>query len=151
MTDILRNVVQFFKSRRTTATFGPKITVDYGLWTYNEDLKSAMKKQWEKLREELDLHPECIKEREWLRYREGERKEELTVELEDVVIKLIGSYYPDPDYQPAKPEPIKSEQERGNEAVDQLIRSTTMIWAITHCSWRKFEALINFLRATREQ
>lgn len=149
MSNVLKSVASFFKSRRTNVTIGPRISVDYDIYTYVEDTKIAIKKQWEQLRKEIELHPECIQKQEWQRYRKGERQEKLILELEEVVIELEGPYYPDPDYVPAKPEPPKLEKERADETVDALLQQTSLIWAITHCSELKYRRLIQFLEATR--
>lgn len=149
MNDVLKRVANFFKSRRTEATVGPKIDVDYDIWTYCEDIKLALKKQWEELRKELDLHPECIEKQDWKRYREGERQESILINIEGVIITLDGPYYPDPDYKAPKPEPPKTDEERANEGVDQLLHSTNLVWVMTHCSRAKFETFIDFLRSGR--
>lgn len=151
MSDTLKKIAGFLRSRRAEVTVGPDIEISYRVYARNEDVKLALKIQWEKLLKELDLHPRCIKERKWQSYSsDGTRHEEITIDIEGVIMKLSGPYYPDPDYEPAKPKPIKSEQERANESIDELITRTNTLWAITHCGWRKFEALINFLKATRE-
>jgi len=146
---MFERVIQFFKSRKTVASVQPRIDVNY--WSYGDEAISLeLRKQWEALLKELESDPSIIKSREWSTYtHDGTRKEEIVIDLDGVIIKLEGPYYPDPDW--TKPQPVspKTETEKGNEAVDQLIARTEMLWGITHCSERKFEALIEFLKATR--
>lgn len=149
MTGILDNIVGFFKTRQIIARVNPEIKVSYDRWDYEQDVAIALKKEWEKLKEEIDKNPSCIKVRKLNRYREGMVQEELTAEIEGVMLHLTGPYYPDSEYTPRPPEKPKSTIERGNEAVDELVRNTTIIWAITHCSDYKFSTLLEFLRATR--
>jgi len=149
---MFERVIQFFRSRRTVANIQPKIEVDYHSWSYDqESLRLALKKQWELLLKELESDPSIIKSRKWSDYTtsDGERKEEIVLEIDGVVVNLEGPYYLDPEWKKPPLECPKTATERGNEAIDHLTRGTDMIWAITHCSKRKFEALIEFLKATR--
>jgi len=146
---MFERVVQFFKSRKTTTSTQPHIEVSYSTFSYDDNIKLELVKQWEMLLRELESDPSIIKSRKWNTYQwDGTRKEEIVAVIDDVVIKLEGPYYPDPDYKKPPAMPPKTETERGNEAVDTMI-SANMVWAVTHCSERKFEALIEFLKATR--
>ena len=143
--------MEFFKTRKVSATVSPTLEVSYAHWTsFAEipDVEQALKRAWEQLRKELDSSQ--IKKQEWNKYREGYKQENLLVEIEGVLMELEGPYYPDPDYKPRPPETPKTREQQGNELLDQLLIQTQMLWSITHCSNEKFYAFINFLKATRE-
>jgi hypothetical protein len=101
------------------------------------------------LLKEIEANPSAIKERKWGRAWSGTHQEEITICLDGVTLSLLGPEYPDPNWQKPPIEPQKTELERGNEEIDQHIRQSNILWAITHCSSRKFDALIEFLKATR--
>lgn len=148
---MFEKVIEFFKSRKTTTTIQPEIKVDYICFLVGEDMRMELRKQWEGLLQQLSLEPSIVQSRKWSSYItfDGERREEIKICIDGVILKLEGPYYPDPDWvKPPIREP-KSESEQGNEAIDGLLRTTNMTWALTHCSDRKFEAFIEFLKATR--
>jgi len=147
---MFERVIKFFKSRRTVTTVQPKIEVDYVSFSYDDNIKLQLQKQWEALLKELESDPSIVKSRKWsMTHHDGTHKEEIVLDIDGVIIALDGPYYPDPDWKKPLSEPPKTETERGNEAVDVVMRATDMLWAVTHCSDRKFEALIEFLKATR--
>jgi hypothetical protein len=151
MSKIVRDIVQFFKTRKISAAVSPTIKVSYEHWTsFNEtpDVEEALKKAWEGLRSQLEASQ--IKKQEWNTYREGYKQEELLVDIEGVLMELEGPYYPDPEYKPRSPEPLKTTEQSANETLDTLLQRTDVLWAITHCSNEKFYAFINFLKATKE-
>ena len=151
MSEVLGNIIRFFKTRKIEAKVGPKIEIDYHDWGVVDDVALALNEAWKKLRVELNNNPSYIKEHRWNEYsRDGKRREELTVEIEGVVMKLRGPYEPDPHFVRLPAEPKISDEQRANEALDQVIRSTSVIWAITHCSDMKHHAFIEFLNASRK-
>lgn len=152
MNDKLKNIVSFFKTRKISAEVGPEIEVDYHCYSSaNDDVKLALKAEWEKLRKEIDANPACIKEQEWNEYfSDRTRQETLTVDIDGVVLELKGPYYPNPNYSEPEPKPRISDEQQGNECVDGLLKQTNLIWAITHCSSVKFETFIDFVEATRK-
>lgn len=151
VSNLLKNAVEFFKTRQINAQISPKIQVSYEHWyPYNVDgVGVALMKEWEVLKAEIDKTPSCVKDRKWNTYRSGYKQEELTVEIDGVVMELKGAYYSDPDYKPYKQEEPKSILQQANESIDGAVRNTDIIWAITHCSNWKYDALIDFLNATR--
>jgi hypothetical protein len=149
----MEKVVEFFKGRKTVAKVGPKITVSYAYTTYSfpmDDVEVALHQQWEVLRPQLDQAPNCIKKTEWRTYRVGERQEHLSVEIEGVLMELEGPYYPDPDYV-AKPEErdTRTEEERANDMMDQMLQRTDWIWILEHCSTAKYHSFLDFVQASR--
>lgn len=143
----LENIVNFFRSRLTSLKISPNISVDYNSW--DDQIKLALKEQWEKLKEELRLHPNIIKEQKWSNgYSDGSRRENIVLDIEGVIMQLEGPYYPDPHYE-HPPIIIKTEEQKGNESIDGLITGTSMVWAITHCTELKFNTFMDFLKATR--
>ena len=151
MTEVLKNIVSFFKTRLITAKISPNIEIDYSTYYFaNKDVALSLAEGWKKLRVELDNNPGCIKEQKWNDfYSDGTRTEKLTVDIEGVVMTLTGPHEPNPNFKKPPAEPVKSEEQRANEALDQLIQSTSVIWAITHCSDIKHDAFIQFLNANR--
>ena len=150
MTDILSNVVQFFRSRKVAANVWPEIRVDYDRsYIWDEAVKVVLREQWEQLRAELAKNPSVIKSQGWNEYREGQRQEELVLEIEGVNFKIHGPYYPNPAYQRPTPPPPKTPEQQGNETIDNFLQSTNILWGLTHCSDDKFNTLIEFMRATR--
>jgi len=152
LSEKLKSIVSFFKTRKISAEVGPKIKVDYQTWfSTNDDIALTLKAEWEKLRREIDANPTCIKEQKWHDYfTDGTRHEELTVDIDGVVLELEGPYYPNPNYKQPEPEPRISDEQKGNESIDNLLQRTHLIWAITHCSSLKFETFIDFVEATRK-
>lgn len=147
---MLSRIVDFFKSRQVSAKVGPKVTVDYEVWDAWDPKGPTLKREWEGLRAEIEsTKPSIVKEREWTRYRSGFKRENLMVEIEGVLMKLEGPYYPDEAYEKPPKEMPKSETETANETVDSLIQQTRILWSVGRCSDRKFDALLEFLRATR--
>ncbi len=144
---MLENIVNFFKSRLASVKISPRISIDYTSW--DDEIKLALKEQWEKLKEELKLHQNIIKEQKWSDgYSDGRRREDIVLEIDGVVMRLEGPYYPDPNYN-RPPIIIKTEEQQGNESIDHLITGTSMVQAITHCTELKFKTFIDFLKATR--
>lgn len=154
MSEVLKNIVSFFKTRLITAKVGPKIEIDYSGSNYYwalDDIALALAVEWKKLRAELNNNPSCIKKQKWNDYySDGTRTEHLTVDIDGVVIELEGPHEPNSNFVKPPAEPIKSEEQRANEALDELIRSTSMMWAITHCSDMKHHTFIQFLNASRK-
>jgi hypothetical protein len=151
MSEILKNIVSFFKTRKITASVSPKIEVDYHYWGSNDDLVLALAEDWRKLRVELNNNPSCIKTQKWNDfYSDGMRAEVLTVDIEGVFMTLEGPSEPNPNFVKPQPRPIKSAEQQANESVDEIIRGTSIIPAITHCSDIKYRTLIAFLDASRQ-
>lgn len=150
MSEKLKSIVSFFRTRQISAKIRPKIQVDYEKWDYNDSVALALKNEWEALRKEIDANPSCIQKQEWSTWGSKMRQEKLTIEIEGVTLDLEGPHYPDPNYKSPEPEPIMSDEQRGNEAIDSSLHQTNLIWAITHCSSLKFEAFIDFVEATRK-
>lgn len=145
---MFESIVKFFKTRVTPINIQPKIEVDYH--SYDEDIEIILKKEWESLRKEINQEPSIIKKQEWNSgYSDAKRREKLTVEIDGVLLQLEGPYYHDPDYKKPEPQRAKSEEEHGNERVDEMIGNHSFIWGLTHCSQFKFNTLIAYLEATR--
>ena len=149
MKDVLKGIADFLRSRRAEVTVGPSIKIDYHTYSWNKDVKLALKDQWEKLQQELNLYPRCIKERKWESYGSGKRYEDITIDIEGVIMKLSGPQYPDPDYEKPEPEPVQTDEEKANEGMDQLLHQTSISWVMTHCSRSRFETFVEFLRSGR--
>lgn len=146
---MFEKVVQFFQSRKTTTRVQPKVAVDYYRWE-DDDLTTPLKQQWESLLEELKASPELIKKREWSSsYGNGKRREHIITEIDGVVVNLDGPLYIDPSWvKPLEMAP-QTDTERANDLVDQTITQGFTLWSLAHCSERKYEALIEFIKATR--
>ena len=103
---MFERVIAFFKSRQVTVETGPMITVSYSSWNVRHtDLEPRLREVWEQLRKELD--PRTIKEAKWDEPNFSEKRhEEITLDLEGVLIHLTGAEYPNPNYrEPVRPEP----------------------------------------------
>lgn len=146
---MFENVVKFFKTRQISAKVSPEIRINYDVSYSNDDVSLALKKEWEGLRKEIGLNPSCIKKQDWKDYRTGQKQEALTVEIDGILLKLEGPYYPDSDYKKPEPQRAKTAEEQANEGVDEFVGSGCFIWNLTHCSQFKFNSLISFLEATR--
>ena len=149
----LKDVVEFFKTRKITAEIGPRIKIDYDInWGYDHmpEVREVLRKEWEGLRAELD--PSQIKKQKWSRFTEGEKQEALTVEIGGAIIELEGPHYRDESYiQELKiPQIPKTDEQISNEQIDDLVHRTNILWAISHCSREKYRTMINFLNATRD-
>jgi hypothetical protein len=145
---MFEKLVEFFQKRRVTTQIQPSIAVNYDPWSYDENVKLALKEQWEGLLKELE-RASHIKERKWSSSFGGKRRELIKVEIDGVIIDLTGSEYPDPEWKQPAPAGPKSDTERGNEDLDQLTQNSSLLWALSHCSDRKYEAYIEFVKATR--
>lgn len=152
MNEKLENIVKFFKTRAISANISPKIEVNYRCryWDFNADIiTEKLKEEWEKLREELNANISCIKKQEWEDYGK-EKHEKLCVNIDGVIINLIGADYPNTDYVPLITKYVPtSDTERANRDIDDLIARNNILWCITHCSKDKYSALMEFIAATR--
>lgn len=145
---VFGSIVDFFKARTVEAKIQPEITVDYKFYGSIPSVQTALKEEWEGLRDQIDDNPSCIVSQKWYEYDYNEdRSEELTVAIAGVTLRLRGPSYPNPNYV-KKPDIPKSETEIANERVDELIKNNG-VWAFSHCSKEKYQALIDFIRATR--
>jgi hypothetical protein len=146
---MFEKVFEFFKTRKTTTEIQPDISIDYGLICVGDDVEAILRQQWEGLLVEIEQNPsiELIK-RTWSSYGGRERYEQITLSIDSVRLKLRGVRYPDPAWTEPHRE-HRTETEQGNDTIDSLISQTAMVWGLTHCSERKYEAFIEFLKATR--
>lgn len=148
---MFEKMVEFFKSRKVTALIQPKITVDYHPFSIlnDESVTASLREQWENLLQEIiSSDTKIVKERKWFDYQET-RQEKITVEIDGVTLKLEGPYYPNPNYIKPIAQMPKSDIERANENIDAMVVHSDLLNIITHCSERKYEALIEFIKATR--
>lgn len=146
---MFEKVAQFFQQRKTEVRIQPEIQIDYHAYA-PDDVKVALKDQWEQLLKEIEKNPEMVKSRAWLSWGNGSnRKEEIVVVIDNVLIKLEGPDYSNPNYRPSGEPPRISPQEQANENLDGFISSSRILWDITHCSDRKFDALVEYIKATR--
>jgi hypothetical protein len=144
---MLEKIVKFFQSRTMSMEIQPTIRVSYSSW--EAEINLALKEEWEDLLKELDENPKIIKNRKWTSYSGDMRQEEMILQIDGIVIELTGPRYPDPKYVKPIPDPPKTQIESANESIDNFFGQGPIIWALTHCSEVKYEALIQFIKATR--